>query len=73
MDPECPYVRMSATLSGDVEDVWDLLRMDQWESTMSRLDPFYDGLTIHKRYLYHVPKILGLKSFHPVEMTLVRF
>ena len=66
-DPTCPYVRMSAIMPGPIEEVWDFLRLENWEKTMPKMDPFYEGLEISKRYLYK-----NKKKAKPVEMILVR-
>ena len=51
-DPSCPYVRMVATLPGKLEDVWNFLSLDNWERTMPKMDPFYEGVEITKRYAF---------------------
>ena len=71
-DPSSPYVRMSAIMPGSVQTNWNFLGMDTWNTTMPKLDPFYDGLEVKKRYSYHKHKLLGLKHFHPIDMLLVR-
>jgi len=71
-DPHCPYVRITGDMSGTSEDTWNFLGFDNWQTTMPKMDPFYEGLDVKQRYLYHKPKLLGLKAFHPVEMILGR-
>jgi len=65
-DPNCPYVRMSGIMPGPIDDVWDFLRLERWDKVMPKMDPFYDGLEISKRYIYK-----GKKNKKPIEITLV--
>ena len=75
-DPSCPYVRMSATVPTSMEDVWEFLRIEHWNTTMPQMDPFYEGMDIRQQYLYHPKaskKKFTLKHSPPIEMILVRF
>lgn len=49
-DPSCPYVRMRAVMPGTIEDVWSFLELDNWSETMPTMDPFYQDLSILRRY-----------------------
>lgn len=49
-DPACPYVRMSAVMPGTLTDVWNFLALENWDTSMPKMDPFYEGLDIVKRY-----------------------
>jgi len=61
-DPSCPYVRMRAVMPGSVEEVWDFLRLDNWERTMPKMDPFYEGLSVLGRYVHrNVDMVLARK------------
>jgi hypothetical protein len=65
-DSKCPYVKMEVSMPGiAVEEVWSYLHLDQWEKTMPKMDPFYEGLDIYKTYMYN-------HNFGPVEMILGR-
>lgn len=66
-DPDCPYVRMSAIMPGPIDDVWDFLMLDRWDEVMPKMDPFYDGLEISKRYVYK-----NKKKKKPIEIILAR-
>ena len=59
-DPTCPYVKMVATLPGKLKDVWNFLSLDNWERTMPKMDPFYEGVEITKRYAFE-PHTLSSK------------
>jgi len=60
-DKTCPYVRMTAVVPGNLEEVWDFLSLDNWDRTMPKMDPFYESVVIVGRY-----------SHHGVDMTLAR-
>jgi hypothetical protein len=49
-DPTCPYVRMQAIFPVPVQDIWDFLRVPNWDSSMPKMDPFYEGYTIHGNF-----------------------
>ena len=51
-DANCPYVRMRAVMPGTIEDVWSFLELDNWSETMPTMDPFYQDLSILRRYKY---------------------
>lgn len=71
-DPTCPYVRMTAVMPGSMEDVWNFLMLDNWDKTMPKMDPFYEGLEISKRYFFHTKKKNNNKHKKPIEMILAR-
>jgi hypothetical protein len=48
-------------MPGSVQDVWDFLRLDNWENTMPNMDPFYEGINI-----------LGEYKHKRIEMVLAR-
>lgn len=52
-DPTCPYVRMKAVFPTSVERVWDFLSLHNWDRTMPKMDPFYEGVTIFGEFLYN--------------------
>ena len=49
-DPTCPYVRMKAIFPVPVQDCWDFLRVEHWNSTMPIMDPFYEGVSVHGNF-----------------------
>jgi len=49
-DVSCPYVRMTSIMPGSIQEVWNFLDLSNWESSMPKMDPFYEGLTIHGEY-----------------------
>lgn len=51
-DSACPYVRLTAIMPGGIEDVWDFLKLSNWDKSMPKMDPFYEGLTMIKSYRY---------------------
>jgi len=60
-DPYCPYVRMTSIMPGSIQDLWDFLSLDNWSETMSKIDPFYEGLSV-----------LGEYRHRGIEMKLAR-
>jgi len=54
-DPTCPYVKMQGRIPVPVEECWNWLRVDDWERTMPKMDPFYEGSDILGEYVYEVP------------------
>lgn len=51
-DPSCPYVRMSAVIRTPVTDCWNFLKLANWDKTMPKMDPFYEGLSVFGEYQY---------------------
>lgn len=49
-DTACPYIRMRATFPVPIQEVWDFLRVPNWEESMPKMDPFYEGVTIYGNY-----------------------
>mmetsp|Transcript_31063 Transcript_31063/g.41234 ORF Transcript_31063/g.41234 Transcript_31063/m.41234 type:complete len:512 (-) Transcript_31063:606-2141(-) len=43
-DPNCPYVRMKAIMPGSIQETWEFLELKNWDKTMPKMDPFYEGL-----------------------------
>lgn len=52
-DPTCPYVRLQATMPVSVENCWDFLRVSNWDVSMAKMDPFYEGVSIHDEFWYN--------------------
>lgn len=51
-DPSCPYVQMKAVMPVSVQDCWDFLRVDKWDESMPKMDPFYEGVDIYGEYTH---------------------
>jgi hypothetical protein len=51
-DPTCPYVRMQAVIPVSVEHCWDFLSVANWNRTMPKIDPFYEGVSVHGEFEY---------------------
>eukprot|EP00538_Stauroneis_constricta_P006738 CAMPEP_0119562044 /NCGR_PEP_ID=MMETSP1352-20130426/19348_1 /TAXON_ID=265584 /ORGANISM="Stauroneis constricta, Strain CCMP1120" /LENGTH=417 /DNA_ID=CAMNT_0007610383 /DNA_START=81 /DNA_END=1334 /DNA_ORIENTATION=+ len=49
-DPNCPYVRMTARIPASVEECWNFLKLDNWDVSMPKMDPFYEGVDIHGEF-----------------------
>ena len=49
-DVSCPYVRMTSIMPGTIQEVWNFLDLSNWDTSMPKMDPFYEGLTIHGEY-----------------------
>ena len=49
-DPLCPYVKMTAILPVPVEECWDFLSLEKWETNMPKMDPFFEGIDIYSDY-----------------------
>jgi len=49
-DVSCPYVRMSSIMPGTIQEVWNFLDLSNWDTSMPKMDPFYEGLEIHGEY-----------------------
>jgi len=45
-DPNCPYVRMSASVPATQHDLWHYLSLPKWDVTMKSMDPFYESVSI---------------------------
>lgn len=43
-DPLCPYVRMKSVFPTPVEDCWNFLKVSNWDYSMPKMDPFYEGV-----------------------------
>jgi hypothetical protein len=77
-DPTCPYVKMQATMPVSVEECWNFLKVDQWDRTMPKMDPFYAGVSIHGEFYYNkIHMILCRKrtqrilAFGPRDLTFL--
>jgi hypothetical protein len=46
-DPNCPYVRLKVEIDVPIEDCWDFLSLHNWDKTMPKMDPFYEGVELH--------------------------
>jgi hypothetical protein len=51
-DPTCPYVRMQAVIPVSVERCWDFLSVSNWARNMPKIDPFYEGVSVHGEFEY---------------------
>jgi|UniRef100_A0A8J9S2M3 hypothetical protein len=51
-DPACPYVRMKARIPVSVQSCWDFLRVSEWDRTMPKMDPFYEGVSVHGEWVH---------------------
>jgi hypothetical protein len=51
-DPTCPYVRMRAVIPVPVEHCWNFLKVSEWDRSMPKMDPFYEGVSIFGNYTY---------------------
>jgi hypothetical protein len=49
-DPSCPYVRLKVEIDVPVEDCWEFLSLSNWDKTMPKMDPFYEGVELHGEY-----------------------
>lgn len=63
-DPTCPYVKMEGVIPVPVHACWNFLRVSDWDRTMPKMDPFYEGVTVYGEYDVAVPAAdrLGKKS-----------
>jgi hypothetical protein len=61
-DPTCPYIRMTAVIPTPVEDCWEFLQLANWDETMPKMDPFYEGVSLYGEFTYrNVHMILAQK------------
>ena len=51
-DPNCPYVQMTGIIPASVQDCWNFLLVSAWDTTMPKMDPFYEGVTTYGEYQY---------------------
>jgi hypothetical protein len=51
-DPTCPYVKIHAILPVSVQDCWNFLLLANWDDSMPKMDPFYEGVKIFGEYQY---------------------
>lgn len=51
-DPTCPYVRMKGTFPVSVEECWNFLSLSNWDYSMPKMDPFYEGVSLHGEYTH---------------------
>jgi hypothetical protein len=51
-DPNCPYVRLTAVIPTSVQDCWNFLLLSNWETSMPKMDPFYEGVELHGDFTY---------------------
>ncbi len=49
-DPTCPYVRMKGIFPVPVEECWNFLSLSNWDTSMPKMDPFYEGVSLHGSY-----------------------
>mmetsp|Transcript_17276 Transcript_17276/g.38986 ORF Transcript_17276/g.38986 Transcript_17276/m.38986 type:complete len:175 (+) Transcript_17276:705-1229(+) len=43
---------MTAVMPGTIEEIWDFFSLENWDRTMPKMDPFYEGLTTGDRYAH---------------------
>jgi hypothetical protein len=61
-DPTCPYIRMTVVIPTPVEDCWEFMQLVNWDETMPKMDPFYEGVSLHGEFTYrHVHMLLARK------------
>lgn len=51
-DPWCPYVRMKTVFPTSVENCWNFLQVANWDYSMPKMDPFYEGVEIYEKVNY---------------------
>jgi len=49
-DPNCPYIRMTSVMPGTMQQVWDFLDLENWSTSMPKMDPFYEDLAVLGHY-----------------------
>lgn len=49
-DPSCPYVKMTYEMPVSVKDCWDFLLLEHWDKNMPKMDPFYEGVSVHGEF-----------------------
>ena len=60
-DPNCPFVRMRATMPASPRTIWRFMGFQNWGTFMRLINPFYEGMTV-----------LGEYSYGGAKMTMVR-
>jgi hypothetical protein len=66
-DPNCPYVRMTSTIPTSVKHCWDYLSLSNWDKSMPKMDPFYEGVTLYGEFTHRkVHMILAKKTTHRI-------
>ena len=43
-------MKMETLIPTSVSSCWDFLRVDAWDETMPKMDPFYEGVSLHGDY-----------------------
>jgi START domain len=43
-------VRMNGIIDAPVQRCWDFLKVDRWDESMPKMDPFYEGVTVVGEY-----------------------
>jgi len=62
-DPNCPYIRMTSVMPGTMQQVWDFLDLKNWSTSMPKMDPFYENLTVLGQYQHsNLPMKLARKT-----------
>ena len=62
-DPNCPYVKMTATIPTSLHHCWEFLSLHNWSQTMPKMDPFYESVSLHGQFSYQgVDMILARKK-----------
>jgi len=61
-DKTCPYVRMKGIIPVSPQECWNFLRISEWDRSMPKMDPFYEGVSVHGEWKYkHIHMILCRK------------
>lgn len=60
-EPNCPYVRLKVVIPAPLKDCWNFLSLENWDESMPKMDPFFEGVDLHGEFTY--------KNVH---MTLAR-
>ena len=47
------YAGVPAIIPVSVKDCWDFLQIDTWNDSMPKIDPLYEGATVHGSYTVH--------------------
>ena len=52
-DPSCPYVKMTCEMPISLKNCWDFLLLENWDKNMPKMDPFFEGVSIHGEWNIH--------------------
>ena len=51
-DPTCPYIRLQGIFPVSVQECWNFLALSNWDNSMPKMDPFYEGVSRHGTYTH---------------------